>query len=83
MPGHHPPIKYDRAEVFQFIVAHKRLHDGNSPSYGDIMEHFNITSRSVVAHIKADLVKTGLLKNMGRGRIETVRGRWVLDEEGE
>jgi hypothetical protein len=75
--------KYNRIAVFQFIVAYKRSHDGNSPSLRDIMAEFSISSVSEANHIVLDLIEMGMIHRplVRRGRavargIEVVGGAW-------
>ncbi len=67
-----------RRAVYDFIVAYKRAHDGNSPSIRDIMRGCGYATTSAVGfHLNA-LERAGLIR-MRRftGRtIEIVGGAW-------
>jgi hypothetical protein len=77
-------FKYNRMAVFNFIVAHKMSHDGNSPSVRDIMREFEMASSSVAQFVVDDLVRMGRLRKPApnaRGRrasrgIEVAGGAW-------
>jgi signal transduction histidine kinase len=49
----------DTKDVFNFIVAYKQLHDGNSPTWREISSACNISSVSVVAYILKKLEDQG------------------------
>lgn len=72
--------------VYQFIVNYKRRHDGNSPTFREIMEGCTITSTSMVLYYLTGLEKRGLIRrpepvfgNRNATKIEIVGGRWLLD----
>ena len=72
---------YDRDKVFDWIVAFKIAHDGNSPSLAEIMQQFQISSKSVATRILDNLEKAGLISRMGfKSRMICVRGgKWTRD----
>lgn len=68
--------------VFEAIIAHKRLHDGNSPSLREIMRATGITSISVTWYHLQRLVNAGLVRtppslNIRSRSIEVVGGQWT------
>lgn len=70
---------YDRQEIFDWIVAYKRSHDGNSPTVQEIMDGCGVSSKSVVYYILLDLRKLGLIELPGYNKdrqIRVVGGRW-------
>jgi len=54
-----PPYVHNYEDVFNFIVAYKQLHDGNSPTWREIGTACNISSVSVVAYILKKLEDQG------------------------
>ena len=72
---------YDRDQVFKWIVAFKIAHDGNSPTLAEIMQQFQISSKSVAARILANLERAGLIRRMGyKSRMICVSGgKWTRD----
>jgi len=53
------PYIHNYEDVFNFIVAYKQLHDGNSPTWREIGNACNISSVSVVAYILKKLEAQG------------------------
>lgn len=74
-------------EVLGFIVNFKKVHDGNSPTYREIMAGCGLASTSLVAYYLDDLEERGKILRPARGGnvrvIEVVGGRWVGPELGE
>lgn len=70
-----------RQQVFDFIVAFKRTHDGNSPSVAEIREGCSMSSSSTVKYHLNNLVQHGLIEcdyGKGKSRMITVcGGRWI------
>jgi SOS-response transcriptional repressor LexA len=72
--------------VYEFIVTYKRGHDGNSPTFREIMEGCAITSTSMVLYYLTGLEKRGLIRrpepeigNRNATKIEIVGGQWTKD----
>lgn len=72
-----------REKLFDFIVAYKVEHDGNSPTYREMMAATGLTSTSMVAWHLEKLEDAGLIERpqqVGNSRvIEVVGGRWEYD----
>lgn len=67
-------------DVYKFIVRYKIAHQGNSPSFTEIMDGCQISSKSIVAEIMTSLEDAGLLKQDGVKNIEIKNGKWTLEE---
>ena len=71
----------DENKVLKAIVTYKQRHDGNSPTYRDIMAMTGLSSTSTVAYHLAELERAGKIRRparTGNSRvIEVVGGRWV------
>lgn len=48
--------------VFAFIVQYKFAHDGNSPTYDEIMQSCRIASKSTVSKKLEDLERAGKIR---------------------
>lgn len=78
----HPALhrRHDYDSVFNWIVAYKRAHDGNSPTMREIADACHISSLAQVNYILADLEGKGRLtlsRTTGRTRsICVVGGQW-------
>lgn len=72
-----------KRRVFDFIVKHKRAHDGNSPSSREIMDAAHVSSTSMVHFYLDALERDGKIRlEYGRSRrIEIVGGEWQWHEE--
>lgn len=70
-----------RNAMLAFIIRYKRAHDGNSPTYREIMRAVGINSTSVVAYHLDHLEAAGLIERpqeVGNSRvIEVVGGQWI------
>lgn len=78
-----PNLKPRRQAIFDFIVAYKKRHDGNSPSIQDIGRACGISSKSLVAYHLAHLAEAGRLVLAPDGEkrhIVIVGGRWTYEE---
>lgn len=71
-----------RTRIFNFIVAYKEQHDGNSPSSREIMDGTRVTSTSVVHYHLGVLERDGkIIQNRRTSRsIEIVGGTWTFKE---
>ncbi len=65
-------------KVFDFILAYKTTFDGLSPSYQEIMDGCNLSSKSVVAYNLDRLEEDGRIKRRGTRGITVPGGRWRL-----
>lgn len=69
--------------VYEFIVTHKKAHDGNSPTFREIISGCGISSTSVVLYYLNKLEQRGLIRRpepeIGSRfacNIEIVGGQW-------
>jgi hypothetical protein len=71
---------HDLDFIFRFIVNYKREHDGNAPSYDEIMAACEISSKSMMSYYLNKLAKEGRIKfgakNSNR-TIQVVGGHWT------
>lgn len=67
-------------EIFSFIVEYKQAHDGNSPTYTEIVEATSINSTNTAWYYVQKLLKVGLM-NMKDGKLCLSGGRWVYDKK--
>jgi predicted transcriptional regulator len=72
-----PDAKTKPERVFEFIVAFKHEHDGNSPTIREIMVNCRISSTSMVCFYLNQLVAKGLIKRPD-ANIEVVGGKWIF-----
>lgn len=72
--------KHDRDRVYDFIVAWKKAHDGNSPSIRQLTDECNTGSTSVTAHILEKLESEGRIKVEDRQarQIVVIGGEWRM-----
>ena len=75
-----------RDKMLAFIIGYKKQHDGNSPTYREIMQATGVSSTSTVAYHLERLEVAGVIERpqmVGNARIiEVVGGRWVEPEKG-
>jgi hypothetical protein len=76
-------------KVFDFIVAYKREHDGNSPTMREIMVGCKVSSTSMVSFYLDQLVAMGFIRrperemgNFSAANIEVVGGEWSFPAGG-
>ena len=63
--------------VLNFTIKYKVALDGNSPSFKDIQDGCNLSSRSVVSYHIDKLIEAGLLiKEAGQRQLIVVGGEW-------
>jgi SOS-response transcriptional repressor LexA len=76
-----------RERLLAFIIAYKRAHDGNSPTYREMMAATGLSTTSSVAYHLEKLEAEGVIERpqqVGNTRvIEVVGGRWSPPEELE
>lgn len=71
--------KHSRQAVFDFIVAYKRAHDGNSPTLRQIMDARGISSTSVAHNILHGLERSGFIRILpGSQGIVVIGGCWSV-----
>jgi SOS-response transcriptional repressor LexA len=74
----------DTGKLFAYLVNYKQTHDGNSPSIREIMNHFKVSSSSVVAYLLGKLEAENLINIDGypNGRsIKIVGAQWIPPED--
>ena len=69
--------------VYAFIVQYKFKHDGNSPTYGEIMQGCHIPSKATVSRKLGELELAGKIRlgNCASRSIQVVGGQWSLSHE--
>lgn len=74
----------NRQAIYEFIVQFKIEHDGNSPTYREIMAATGLSSSSTVAYYLNQLEEAGfIIRSMQGGNsrvIEVPGGFWVPPE---
>ncbi|MBE3038290.1 MAG: hypothetical protein IMZ62_05715 [Chloroflexi bacterium] len=80
--GNRPTVEL----VYEYIVWYKGLHDGNSPTYREIMDGVHLGSTSVVSYFLEQLKQKGLIRRpeprIGvrySATIEVIGGRWTKE----
>jgi hypothetical protein len=69
-----------RIRIYQYIVAFKSEHDGNSPSIRQIGDQVGISWTSVVRYHLATMERLGMIKLGGNGvsrMIVVIGGTWA------
>lgn len=75
--------KYIAAQrMYEFIVAYKRAHDGNSPSYPTLVQGLGYTTNSAVRLQLDRLVKQGRIAIIDH-KIHVVGGKWDISDASE
>jgi len=59
-------------DVYNFLIAYKTEHDGNSPTLRDIIDNTNITSTSIAHYHLARLEQRGLITMAGAGKTRSI-----------
>lgn len=67
-------------DVLKFVIRYKSEHNGNSPSYEEIMAGCKIKSKSHVSGILDELENDGLLEHNGVKSINIPNSVWELKE---
>lgn len=70
-------------EILRFVIEYKMDHNGNSPSYDQIMDACEISSKSEVKRILEGMEGAGLLNLNGRRGIEIPNSEWQMNSIGE
>lgn len=77
------PKTYDLQAIYDYIVAYKRQHDGNSPSIRNIQQEIGIGSTGTTFSLLQCLEKSGKIRlppfGTARG-IEVIGGKWIQPE---
>lgn len=66
-----------KSQILQFAIEYKKTHNGNSPSYDEIMESCGITSKSVIKYLLDKLEEDGLLEHDGIRSIVIPNSEWM------
>lgn len=76
------PVAYDRMAIYAWIVEYKRTNDGNSPSLDEIMDAFNVSSKSVASYLLKRLENAGLIRlPLGKKQSRSIvveGGQWTM-----
>lgn len=67
-------------EVYNFVKQYKANNNGNSPSFDDIMEACNISSKSTVKYYLLKLQEQGYLEFDGVRSITIPNSGWAVKE---
>lgn len=67
-------------EVYNFVKQYKTNNNGNSPSFDDIMEACNISSKSTVKYYLLKLQEQGYLEFDGVRSITIPNSEWSVKE---
>lgn len=74
------------SDLFGYIVAYKRRHDGLSPTLREMQDALGYSSASVVRTDVESLIMEGRLRTLGRSRsrgIMVVGGHWEMAQEAQ
>lgn len=86
MPRRDPRTTSDRAlALYEFIIAFKRTHDGNTPSYAEMCEATGITSTGAIKGLIFILEAQGFLQSID-GRTRSMRvtgGQWSMGSDSK
>lgn len=69
-----------RQRVYRAIIAYKRSHDGNSPSYRELMALTDITSAGHLDYALRALADEDLIRIGGTRQIEIIGAVWTAPE---
>jgi len=72
---------FDKSRIIKFVIDYKKKHNGNSPSYDEIMMACKITSKSVMKYLLDSLETDGLLEHDGVRNIVIPNSTWKQTEE--
>lgn len=74
--------KYDFDAILAFLIKYKQEHDGNSPTFRQIMAEFDIPSTSIISYVLDQMEAEGMIKLLGKRHrgIEVVGGSWSYEE---
>lgn len=67
-------------EVLKFVIRYKARHNGNSPSYGDIMDACGVKSKSHAKYLLDKLQESGALSHDGVRGIVVSNSTWTIKE---
>lgn len=70
-----PHAHHDRQQILQHIIDYKKAHDGNSPTFRNIMQACGISSSGHMQYILNAMEAQGTIRIAARS-IEVVGGRW-------
>ena len=66
-------------EVLKFVIRYKAAHNGNSPSYKEIMDGCDIKSKSHAKWLLDRLESAGALEHDGVRGISVSNSRWIRE----
>lgn len=71
-------------KILDYLIQYKTDHDGNSPTFRQIMSACGIKSTSVVSYYLQRMKVDGLIKlNPGHKGIEVIGGKWTYERPEE
>lgn len=68
-------------EIYDYIVAYKKTHDGNAPTYRQIQMKCDVSSTSMVSFYLDELQVKQLIRRLDNGRIAVIGGRWSIEAQ--
>jgi SOS-response transcriptional repressor LexA len=78
-------ISVSQNDLLKFIVQYKKSHDGNSPTYQEMIDALGISSKSVVKYMLVNLQRAGRIRlafDTSRS-IEVVGGKWIYKKQSQ
>jgi SOS-response transcriptional repressor LexA len=64
--------------LFEFIISYKESHDGNSPTYREMVDGIGVSSTNTIFQYIRKMEKHGLIK-MVDGKMCLAEGSWNYD----
>ena len=64
--------------LFEFIISYKESHDGNSPTYREMVDGIGVHSTNTIFQYIRKMEKYGLIK-MVDGKMCLTEGKWSYD----
>lgn len=66
-------------KIFEFIVSYKETHDGNTPTYREMLDGVDgVSSLATIHNYLHKMIKSGLI-NLVDGKICLDEGTWIYD----
>jgi SOS-response transcriptional repressor LexA len=79
-------ISVSQNDLLKYIIQYKQAHDGNSPTYQEMIDTLGISSKSVVKYMLVDLQRAGRIRLVGGSKsrsIEVIGGRWIYKKQSQ
>ena len=64
-----------KTKILEFVIEYKRTHNGNSPSYSEIMDYVGITSKSFIRRLLSEIPE---IQFEGTRSIEVSDSEWRM-----